>query len=110
MLTFLIGKFSDIPAGNKKCILAIIKILLPYNEISIISDVFIKSCINCFSLESTIFPDFIIDIINQHDNIDQDIISIFFDADIINECNDYFHNSKYLEIITSFLSEYLPHD
>ena len=102
----LINEFQNICAGNKANILRIIRFLLNFSKISLISEFFISHIIDCFALENEIYPQFILDLIEKSDrNGDEYLKKVLISNKIIDQCFEYFPNSKYFNIFCNFLNQ-----
>ena len=104
MLTSIIEIFPNISAINKENALIIVQFLLQYNDVSILPYNFIKQCIESFALEKPIFPEFIIYLIEKSEIFGKlDLISILNDSNIESQLIENFPDSRYSEIIISFI-------
>lgn len=65
MQTFFINIFPNVIAGCKEDLLSIIQFLFNFTEINLVSESLIENCSDSFGMESEIFPNFIIDLINN---------------------------------------------
>lgn len=103
---FLLNLFQNIREYIKAPLLTIIKSLLDYSLRKLILNYYdiIPFVIDCFGLELTIFPEFIIGLIQKVPTLDyKKLCLIFNENDILGQCNEYFPSMKYFEIFSSFM-------